>query len=344
MKKKIALVLSALLTVGLIAGCGNFAAGGRNVSKYVTLGAYKGVEVTVAEIPLDEADVEAYSLRLYQNGVTAENGAVTDRPVELGDTANIDYVGKKDGVAFEGGTDSGYNLGIGSGTFIEGFEDGLVGVKPGETVDLQLTFPENYQATDLAGQKVVFTVTVNYILPNAEEMVDGVVAGFQNEAYSNLEELKKYANDYVVAYNQEQYETNVDNAVFEAVMNNAVFKKVPEEDVKKYKEIIHSNLQIYASYYGMDVETLALYFYGKDVAALAEEYAKQSLVFQAIANAEKLNISDKELEETLNADAKAAGYTVEEYLGGATEEDYRESLMIEKVLDFVTKNAVVKSE
>ena len=93
--------------------------------------------------------------------------------VESGDTVNIDFEGKKDGVAFDGGTSQGYNLTIGSGSFIDGFEDGLIGVNVGDTVDLNLTFPEGYQNADLAGQDVVFTVTVNFICAsNSSEMVD----------------------------------------------------------------------------------------------------------------------------------------------------------------------------
>ena len=302
------------------------------------------MEVTVAPIVPEAAEVEAYALNLYQSSVTAENGGVVDRAVALGDTANIDYVGKKDGVAFDGGTDSGYNLGIGSGSFIEGFEEGLVGVKPGETVDLNLTFPENYGSADLAGQKVVFTVTVNYIIPGAADMKDEVVAGFQNEEYSNMAELNQYANDVVEEYYDAQYQASVEGALMMEIMNQSVFNEVPEEDVEKYREIISAELLLYAQYYQIDIDTLAMYMYGADIATTSQEFAKQALIIQAIANAESLNVSDKELKENLNEDAKEAGFTVEEYLGGATEEDYRESLMTRKVLDFITKNAAVKAE
>ena len=344
MKKKVALVLAAFMVTGLLAGCGKNTAGGRDVSEYVTVGNYKGVEVTVAPIVPEAAEVEAYALNLYQSSVTAENGGVMDRAVALGDTANIDYVGKKDGVAFDGGTDSGYNLGIGSGSFIEGFEEGLVGVKPGETVDLNLTFPENYGSADLAGQKVVFTVTVNYIIPGAADMKDEVVAGFQNEEYSNLAELNQYANDVVVEYYDDQYQANVEGTLMMEVMNQSVFNEVPEEDVEKYREIISAELLLYAQYYQIDIDTLAMYMYGADIATISQEYAKQALVIQAIANAESLNVSDKELKDRLKADAEAVGYTVEEYLAGATEEDYREALMTEKVVNFIVDNAVVKAE
>ena len=191
MKKLFALLLSMLMVVGAFTACGaSDEAQQVPVEQYVTLGAYKGVEVVVEKMAVSEDEIESYAFQIYNSLISADNGGIKDRAIELGDTANIDYVGKKDGVAFDGGTASGYNLGIGSGSFIDGFEEGLVGVKPGETVDLNLTFPEGYQAEDLAGQKVVFTVTVNYILPAAPaDMEDAVVAGFDNEAYTNVAEL-----------------------------------------------------------------------------------------------------------------------------------------------------------
>ena len=164
MKKKLALLLSMLLAVGTLAGCGSseeqqntsteadteFAeysdvAVNKPVEEYVTMGEYNGVEVVYAKTPVTQEEIDALALEIYWDSVTEENGGVKDRAVQIGDTANIDYVGKKDGEAFSGGTSSGYNLTIGSGTFIDGFEDGLVGVMPGDTVDLDLTFPENYK-------------------------------------------------------------------------------------------------------------------------------------------------------------------------------------------------------
>jgi trigger factor len=128
---------------------------------YVTLGEYKGLNVSLEEMKVTDEDVEdeiAYNMRLSEIYESLEEGTVHD-----GDVANIDYEGKLDGEAFDGGTAKGYDLEIGSGTFIDGFEDGLIGVAVGDTVDLTLTFPENYSNEDLAGQETVFTVTVNEI-------------------------------------------------------------------------------------------------------------------------------------------------------------------------------------
>lgn len=196
MKRKAAIMMVALMTAGLLGACGgkedstgSSSSGNTNkessevtgttasdeetertdlkdikVEDYVTLGEYKNIAVTVsAQAQVEDSDVDSNALQLYNSKVTAANGGIMDRAAEDGDTVNIDYEGKKDDVAFQGGTAQNQSLTLGSNSFIDGFEDGLIGVKPGETVDLNLTFPENYQSTELAGAEVVFTVTVNFI-------------------------------------------------------------------------------------------------------------------------------------------------------------------------------------
>jgi hypothetical protein len=218
MKKKTLGLLAAVLSVAMLAGCGAKDTGNgtgtatgagtestalkdMDVDKYVTLGEYKGLEVSVDTVEVDEDEWDTLVNNVYYGNITAENGGITDRAVETGDTVNIDYEGKKDGVAFDGGTDQGYDLTIGSGQFIAGFEDGLIGVMPGETVDLDLTFPENYGNADLAGQAVVFTVTVNYIQPAQDgEFSDEVISNFGIDGVTNEEELRQYAYDFITEF------------------------------------------------------------------------------------------------------------------------------------------------
>ena len=204
MKKKTLGFLAALLSVCMLAGCGakdtgdgtgsgsgagteSTALKDMDVDKYVTLGEYKGLAVTVDTVEVDEDEWDSLVNNVYYGNITAENGGITDRAVETGDTVNIDYEGKKDGVAFDGGTAQGYDLTIGSGSFIDGFEDGLIGVMPGETVDLDLSFPEVYPNNpDLAGQPVVFTVTVNYIQPAQDgQLDDEVISNFGIDGVTN---------------------------------------------------------------------------------------------------------------------------------------------------------------
>ncbi len=163
MRRIFSFVLCIVLVVACFAGCSDDK--GRllynlDLEDYVELGEYKGIKVDKnSEEYLTTRDkLIAYDVTTYGFYNHKKSGEV-----KKGDVVNIDYVGKKDGVAFSGGTASGYDLEIGSGTFIPGFEEGLAGKKIGSTVDLDLTFPENYGNSDLAGKDVVFTVTINYV-------------------------------------------------------------------------------------------------------------------------------------------------------------------------------------
>jgi len=162
MKKIITLALSIVLILTLMAGCGEDTRLLYNVDlkDYIKVGTYKGIEIDTNSKEYKETYNSLISSDVSGADVTEELKKGT---VQKGDVANIDYVGKKDGVAFEGGTAEGYDLEIGSNSFIEGFEDGLIGVEIGATVDLNLKFPENYGKDDLNGAAVVFTVTVNSV-------------------------------------------------------------------------------------------------------------------------------------------------------------------------------------
>ena len=214
MKKKTLGLLAAILSVCMLAGCGakdtgdgtgaatdagteSTALKDMDVDKYVTLGEYKGLAVSVDTVEVDEDEWDTLVNNVYYGNITAENGGIMDRAVETGDTVNIDYEGTKDGVAFDGGTAQGYDLTIGSGTFIPGFEDGLVGVKIGDTVDLPLTFPENY-TEELAGKDVVFTVTVNSVkrMPElTDDLVNQITDGEYTDVASNKESVRKDLED-----------------------------------------------------------------------------------------------------------------------------------------------------
>lgn len=361
-KKKAIKALAALLMVGILAGCG---AKGEvqdessqevllkdvEVEKYVTLGEYKGLRINIPspEVDLNQRDelVETvYQDALkYATGVMVEDG-ITDRAVEEGDTVSIDYEGKKDGVAFDRGTAAGAYLIIGSGQFIDGFEEGLVGVMPGETVDLQLAFPEGYGNTELAGQEVVFTVTVNYIMP--EGMHEAIVSIIGLENVTTGKELEQYVYDFLLETAELTYEADVQNAVLELFMQNCTFEELPEVLVSQYENRFRENITTNASYMGMsgDMYLLQYYNYTGGVEQFIDEYAeeavRQDLAFQAVANQENLVVDDEELNEALLEQAQSYGYTtVEEYIGDISLEIYRSDLLLSKVFAFLIENAVV---
>ena len=163
-----------------------------NLSDYVQLGEYKGIEVTAQDTTVTDEDVET-ELQSQVENATPIYEEITEGTVADGDVVNIDYEGTLDGVAFDGGTDTDFNLTIGSGQFIDGFEDGLIGKNIGDTVELNLTFPEDYTTnSDLAGQDVVFTVTINYVQGEEipQELNDEFVQRVTDGTYTTVDEYR----------------------------------------------------------------------------------------------------------------------------------------------------------
>ena len=315
---------------------------GINVADYVTLGEYKGIEVSVdAPVVTDEYLDSYIDYVLQSNMVTTE---ITDRPVEEGDIVNIDYEGKIDGVAFDGGTAQGYDLTIGSGTFIDGFEDGLIGAETGETVDVNVTFPENYQGEEVAGKDAVFTVTVNSIsVETLPELTDEFVQGL-DVGVNTVEEYRQYAYDLLMEEEQATHDSNAEIAVLEAVMAGSQIQDPPEDMTNRYYNRIIDNMTYYASLYGYDLETF-LSMQGTSEDAIRESAAQagqEIIVMQAIADAEGLSVTDEELDAEIETNAGSLGYDdVEEYRASLDVEGYREYMMSEKVLNFLLENAVV---
>ena len=328
MKRKLTILLAVLLSAAMMGGCGKESGALKDmkVEKYLTLGEYMGLPVQLPSAAVDEAQVEELFRALYLDSVTPEMG-ILDREVVQGDTVNIDYEGKKDGVAFAGGTASGAQLEIGSGSFIAGFEDGLVGAAPGETRDLDLRFPEGYGNAELAGQAVVFTVTVNYISPT--DYKDEVVAALGIADITTVEGLRQFVRDYLETNAQNTYRAKLESTVVDNLIAGCVFQEIPEAVLQRYRNNIQEGMEADCAAQGVDINTYCMYSYGMDAETFLDQYAqeaaKQSLAFQAVANAEDLNVTDEELQENLEQYANQGGYaTVEEFLGEMDREEYRE--------------------
>lgn len=337
------------LAAASFAGCGNDSEKAYldeiDAKDYVKLGEYKGIEVTQADPEVTEEERDSYI-----------NYLLTLNPAEGakdGDTVNIDYVGTLDGVAFEGGTASGQNLTLGSGKFIDGFEEGLVGAKAGETVDLNLTFPAGYQAAELAGKDVVFTVTVNTIMAaSPQELTDDYVKGLGIEC-STVDEYKQYVYDRMMEDATASYEDKIRTAVVNDLVENTPFKKDPPEAmVERYTETLTANLTAQAASYGVTLDQFMQLSGGMDVEAYtaeiktqAEKSAKGYIILKAIADAENLNVSDEELDNRIKELAESAGYeSVDEFRQSGDDRGYKEYMMGEKVKDMLRENAVVNAE
>ena len=209
--------------------------------------------------------------------------APADYVAKNGDTVNIDYVGKKDDVAFDGGTASGYDLTLGSGTFIPGFEEGLVGTKAGDQVSLDLTFPEDYGAAELAGAAVVFDVTVNSIKPGEPvEYTDELVAA--NTEYDTTEKYNEYLKESIRS-------TNKNAKSSEALMNLGTFTGEYPDGLANYYYDYY--IQMYTNYYGADAlkEAAAEYDSNRDY---MKEYLGEGLNQQMKADLLLLAVAEKE--------------------------------------------------
>lgn len=315
--------------------------GDYKLEDHITLGKYKGVEVSVEKLEVtEEALNAAIQADLAANG--AEANEITDRAVQNGDIVNIDFEGFKDGVAFEGGSSEGVDLTIGSGQFIPGFEEGLIGAKTGDKLDLNLTFPENYQAEDLAGQAVVFKVTVNSI--KHYELTEEYVTG--NTDFATMDEYKNYISEQLTLEYEDIMKQTKEQNVLAAILDASTIT-VPQSLMDYYINDIKVIYTNYATMYGMDFSAF-IQANGLDEAAfneMANEYAQaianRELVLKAIMEAENITLSDEEYDQKVAEYAADYNYeTVEDFLADANEEALREEILFQKVIDFITAEAV----
>lgn len=320
---------------------------------YVTIPEYASMTVQAVKPDVTDERIESY---INSKILTAY--AVTDRAVAAGDAVLIDYVGKKDDVAFDGGSAEGYVLNIGSGTFIEGFETGLIGVMPGETVDLNLTFPEEYHAAELAGADVVFTVTVHEIQESTDyASVTPELLSLMGSSYTSKEEIWADAAKSVEENAQASYESNIANAIMESLLEQSSFTSVPQhlvdEEVQNYNIYMET---LCLNYYGVDVETFVTSFYGitmdeydTQMKQMCEDTVKQYLIMEAVARAEGIEVTDEMMNE--KAAAEAAEYQYEsaealiEEVGRTTYRMYLlQDMVMEKLMDKVTVETITEEE
>lgn len=315
-----------------------------DLSAYLTLGKYKGLDAEEKVDPLTDEEFEA-ELTQYISSIPMYE-EITNRPAEKGDTVVMDYVGKLDGVPFAGGTAQGQSIELSENSgYIDGFADGLIGVTPGSTVDLTLTFPTDYHAADMAGKTVVFTVTLHYIRGElvTPELTDAFVARFTGGDYTTVDAFRTFYRSYLEAQAIEKAHTDAMNALWSAVFENTTFHRVPAEQIDYYYGQLKAQYQSYATSYGMSYETI-LSLYGLTDDALrtqAEQYAKQDLVFYALVQAEGLSVTAEEYTSGLTAYAEAAGVTAAEMEAYYGKDYIMESLLWDEMMDVLYSNASI---
>lgn len=312
----------------------------------VTLGEYKGVTV---EKNVEKVTDEAVDARI-QNDVERASTTqdVTDRAVENGDIVNLDYAGSVDGVAFEGGTAQGQSLTIGSGMFIPGFEEQMVGMNIGEERDLSVKFPEQYHADNLAGKDAVFHVKVNGIQtkvrPELDDDFAADVSEFDTfEAYKAniVADLEKNAAD--------RAEANLEDALVQKVVD-AADCDIPDAMIQDEITTMLREMEMRMMYQGIRFEDYLKYT-GQTLDQVRENYkleaanrVKTQLVLEAVAKAENIVPTDEDVDEAIADQAKRVNRDVEEFKASLSEQQkeyLKETAGIKKVIDFLKANAVI---
>ena len=313
----------------------------QEITGQVELGQYKGVEIQREDRTVTDEEVQsAIDSRLEANPDWVE----VERPAENGDTVNIDFVGIRGGEAFEGGTGENYDLALGSGSFIDGFEEGLVGAVKGQELSLDLTFPDPYlNNPDLAGQPVVFDVTVNRVEePQTPELNDAFVQRISD--FDTVDAWEADLRAQLEDAKEQQAETAEENALFDAVVANATFTDVDASIEAEYERMMEQNETLLAMQ-GMDLDQYLSYF-NMDQAAYEERMHNQAdynvkleLVLAKIAETEGLEIDDEARQAVADINGVENFDALKEVAGETDAERFARNWT---AMEFLKDNAVYK--
>ena len=311
------------------------------VKPEVTIEGYKGIEVEkkVAEVTDAEVDTEVESAR-KRNARTLE---ITDRAAEMGDIANIDYEGFVDGVAFDGGKGAGHDLTLGSGQFIPGFEEQIVGKKIGEEFDVNVSFPEEYHAAELAGKAATFKTKLNAIKAEELPALDDEFVKDVSE-FDTLDEYKADIKSKMVKRNEAQAESEVENALAEALMEKLVaeipevmFETETENYVRDYDNRLRQSgldLNTYMKYTGLTLDALRA-----QMRPQAERQVKVRLALEKIASLEALTVTEEETNAEFQRISDAYNVPVDQVKTMIAAEDLNADILVGKALALVKENA-----
>lgn len=314
-----------------------------------SLADYKNItyKVSTKEVTPDEieqaVESQLQSISAYK---------VVDREAKDQDQVDIDYVGKKDGVAFEHGSAEGYKLVLGSQTFIEGFEAGLIGKKAGDSLELNLTFPENYPSEDLKGADVVFEVKVNSVSEKIKPELTDEFFETANIGVKNVEEFKESIKKQLETSLKQSNDQEKLRQVIEALTTGSKIKELPTDLVDYYNQYFHNQFATYGQYMGISANDYAKQIFGfttdKEVEdklkELAQDEAKLELILSAIAKAEGLEVSEEDVNAELDAYLEAQGSNAQvskedllKQQGGM--EGYRHNMSLNKAYQYIMENA-----
>ena len=311
----------------------------------VELGQYThlGIEKKVEEVTDDDvmADIERARDR------AARYVEVTDREAKLDDQANIDYQGLLDGVPFEGGTAQGHELVLGSGAFIPGFEDQVVGMKIGEEKDINVTFPENYHSEELAGKPVVFKVKLNSLREKEMPELDDEFVKDVSETANTVDEYKKEIREKLEKQAEERADAAFESEIIETISDNAKID-IPKAMVEEQIDAMLRDMELRMMYQGLRMQDFLKYS-GQTMEQLRDTYRQQAedrvktqLTLEAITKAEGIEPTDEEIDKELSRFAEQGKKTLEEFKKDMPEGDlayFKEVATINKTVKFLKDNA-----
>lgn len=346
--KKIALFLAFALLCGLLCGCS-----GKNAETYeelklnqfVTLGEYKGLSYTKPNIAVSDQEITDTINQLMKD----QGYAISPKTVEDGDTVNIDYKGLKDGVAFSGGTAENYNLVIGSGSFIDGFEEGLIGKKVGTTVKLNLTFPEQYHSAELAGQAVVFEVTINSVPSRLTypELTDSLAVKL-NKDVKTKDELIQLTKKNLTEQKTEKANIAIEKEIWSQAVQNATFEeKLPKKILEKTNtqfEEYYTSISLQYNYSDLDSFLSANNLSRDTLSQWAASTVKEQLTAYAIAEAEGYSVSDEEFQKCALELATENGYAedLDTYIEAIGKDAIKDEVVRRFAIETILNNAKAK--
>ena len=327
MKKTTLLTLTA--TALLFTGCGSKS--GTDYSKYVTLPDYK--DLTVERYVSTVTDEDVQEEIQYEREADAEYIEVTDRAAKDGDYVVVDYTGTIDGEEFDGGSETDAEIELGYGMMLEDFESGIVGMKIGETKDITLTFPEEYDE-EIGGKEAVFSVTLKSISEiKLPEYNNDFVAEISD--YSTTEEYEAHLKETLQASSDEESQTAACESALQTIIDTTEFKGYPEEMYESEKASLEQDYQDFADMLGED--DISVFFDdGSDLDTLTLDTVNQKMVVYTLAAKEKLTVSDKEYESYLEDELAYSEYdNIEDLKANTDEESAKYELLYQKVLDFL---------
>jgi trigger factor len=309
----------------------------------VTLGTYKGVAVALDETTIKDTDVDLRIQDMLKKDATLEP---KEGPLEKGDTAIFDFEGFLDGEAFEGGKSENYELEIGSNTFIPGFEDQMIGMEAGKEADINVTFPEKYQAEKLAGKDVVFKIKLHEIKTKKPETLnDEWVKKLEREGIETVDQLKEQTKKELIDQKEQEATKRFNNDVIAKVIEEASVD-IPKEMIDQETENYLNNIKEQAKQYGMEYE-MFLSLNGTEPKAFEEGARKEafkrvemSLIFEAIANKESIKPSEEDIEAKYKELAEHHKMDLEEVKNRLSKEALTNDLATTLAYQFVIDNAI----